>query len=166
MAAASPRFPIFAQRLVRAMKDANVKAKDLATHADVYPATVSAWRNGEYMPEGERLSRVAEKLLVSSTWLAGDDAKTTAPGNADAVLALLEVAQEEQRAWLRNFAARLTTAVEQRLAEGPVGGKILREAAPQPWLSNADVDADIHALETVQQKVANAKKASRKKSSG
>jgi transcriptional regulator with XRE-family HTH domain len=102
------------------MRSAGIKAKDLAAAVEVYPATVSAWRNGDYMPEPPRLERIASVLMVTPQSLAGTPSTVMEGQGAkyavDPVVALLNTAKQEQAEWLVSFSQRLVAAVEEREA--------------------------------------------------
>lgn len=108
------RYPEFAARIKKSMKAAGVTGERLAEELGVRPQTVSAWRNGEYMPEAERIQKIAAILMVTPEALAGNPSAVYERYNPDPVVALLMEAKKEQAEWLHSFSQRLIAAVEAR----------------------------------------------------
>ena len=59
----------FAKRLESCIENAGFKKKDFADKVGVHPTTVSDWTHERAMPEGAKLSKVAEVLGVSPSFL-------------------------------------------------------------------------------------------------
>lgn len=138
------RYPEFAARLRQAMKEARVAGKSLADAVGVRPQTVTAWRNGESMPEAERISVVARRLRVDASWLGGTSI-AVAPA-VDPVAGLVQAAAEELRLWLLSFAERLAAAVD------------ARDRAPEArWITDGEIRADMALMDEVHARVAAAK---------
>ncbi len=121
----------FSERLKGAMKRAELKGKDLAEALSVSPNTVTDWRNGAYLPEGERLTKLAKALSVTDRWLIYGDRPTAVAeglstselrGYAIAVRDMLENARILQQRVIDGLSAQYPLAQPSPVAGGKQPG--------------------------------------------
>jgi Helix-turn-helix. len=62
---------IFAKRFNEALRDNNLKQSDIVNRLGLNRGAVSCYANGSYMPKSFTLTKIAQMLNVSPSWLAG-----------------------------------------------------------------------------------------------
>jgi len=94
----------FAERLRGAMRRKGMQGKVLAPLVGVVPGTISEWRAGKFVAEGDNLDALAGALGVTSEWLRHGDRQAGAAlsaselrGYAIAVRDMLESARVSQQ---------------------------------------------------------------------
>ena len=63
----------FQNRLKKALEIRQMKQSELAELTGFSKARISQWVNGKYLPMGDGLYMIADKLHVSESWLMGND---------------------------------------------------------------------------------------------
>jgi transcriptional regulator with XRE-family HTH domain len=152
------------------MDDLRLQVGEVADQLKVSRQTVTNWRSGKGEPgDLARMEALASVLGVSAGWLATGEGERglrshreregSQPGtyaaSADPVEEVVRDGQDEQAAWVREFAARVLEAQAARIRTGGTASRELRKAIDlaQAALSSADIDADIRAAEDLERKV-------------
>ena len=68
----------FAERLQRALSDANITQSNLANALTVTQPAVSGWLSGDRMPTADKLEALARTLRVNHDWLASGQGRMRA----------------------------------------------------------------------------------------
>lgn len=63
----------FARRLDDLLHEKRMTAADLSRQTGITEASMSKYRQGKYIPQGQNLKSIAEALGVSTDYLLGDD---------------------------------------------------------------------------------------------
>lgn len=68
---------IFSKNLKRIRKQKGMTQKDLAERLNVFPTAYHRWESGEFLPQEDSISKIAQVLEISETLLFFDESLVT-----------------------------------------------------------------------------------------